>query len=108
MFALDFYLIFNELATFLKEGGQTNAEPARQRGNPPNPRAPHKHGSAVTLKIAQISGAEDRSVLQTPQIRSQSVAGLTGGPQTPTLCVLSGQSSSAPRHFDVEADRWMR
>lgn len=32
-FALDFYLIFNELATFLKDGGQTEAEPSRQRGN---------------------------------------------------------------------------
>ncbi|TNM91000.1 CKLF-like MARVEL transmembrane domain-containing protein 3 [Takifugu rubripes] len=30
-FALDFYLIFNELATFLKDGGQTEAEPSRQR-----------------------------------------------------------------------------
>lgn len=33
VFAFDFYLIFNELAAFLKEGGQTDAEPTRQRGN---------------------------------------------------------------------------
>ncbi|KAK5935413.1 hypothetical protein CgunFtcFv8_020778 [Champsocephalus gunnari] len=33
VFALDFYLIFNELATFLKQGGgETNEEPSRQQG----------------------------------------------------------------------------
>lgn len=36
MFALDFYLIFNELANFLKEGGQSNAESSRQQGNNEN------------------------------------------------------------------------
>ncbi|XP_068597944.1 CKLF-like MARVEL transmembrane domain-containing protein 3 [Brachionichthys hirsutus] len=30
-FALDFYLIFNELANFLKEGGNSNVEPTRQQ-----------------------------------------------------------------------------
>lgn len=35
-FALDFYLIFNELAAFLKEGGQPEAEVSRQRGNATN------------------------------------------------------------------------
>lgn len=30
-FAFDFYLIFNELAAFLKEGGETNEEPSRQQ-----------------------------------------------------------------------------
>ncbi|XP_034418662.1 CKLF-like MARVEL transmembrane domain-containing protein 3 [Cyclopterus lumpus] len=28
VFALDFYLIFNELATFLKQGGESNEEPS--------------------------------------------------------------------------------
>ncbi|XP_053282562.1 CKLF-like MARVEL transmembrane domain-containing protein 3 isoform X1 [Pleuronectes platessa] len=32
VFALDFYLIFNELATFLKQGGETTEEPSRQQG----------------------------------------------------------------------------
>uniref|UniRef100_A0A672GC42 MARVEL domain-containing protein n=1 Tax=Salarias fasciatus TaxID=181472 RepID=A0A672GC42_SALFA len=32
-FALDFYLIFNELASFLKQGGETNEELSRQQGN---------------------------------------------------------------------------
>uniref|UniRef100_A0A8C9XTQ9 CKLF-like MARVEL transmembrane domain containing 3 n=1 Tax=Sander lucioperca TaxID=283035 RepID=A0A8C9XTQ9_SANLU len=37
VFALDFYLIFNELATFLKQGGgESNEEPSRQQGNTPN------------------------------------------------------------------------
>ncbi|XP_029316637.1 CKLF-like MARVEL transmembrane domain-containing protein 3 [Cottoperca gobio] len=32
VFALDFYLIFNELATFLKQGGgESNEEPSRQQ-----------------------------------------------------------------------------
>ncbi|XP_074522311.1 CKLF-like MARVEL transmembrane domain-containing protein 3 [Halichoeres trimaculatus] len=31
VFALDFYLIFNELADFLKQGGETNEEPSRQQ-----------------------------------------------------------------------------
>ncbi|KAM8876627.1 CKLF-like MARVEL transmembrane domain-containing protein 3 [Synchiropus picturatus] len=31
VFALDFYLIFNQLADFLKQGGQTSEEPARQQ-----------------------------------------------------------------------------
>ncbi|XP_015240283.1 CKLF-like MARVEL transmembrane domain-containing protein 3 [Cyprinodon tularosa] len=31
VFALDFYLIFNELAGFLKQGGESNDEPSRQR-----------------------------------------------------------------------------
>ncbi|XP_041846962.1 CKLF-like MARVEL transmembrane domain-containing protein 3 [Melanotaenia boesemani] len=31
VFALDFYLIFNELATFLKQGGESNEEPSGQR-----------------------------------------------------------------------------
>nr|XP_057944336.1 CKLF-like MARVEL transmembrane domain-containing protein 3 [Doryrhamphus excisus] len=30
-FALDFYLIFNELANFLKQGGETTEEPSRQQ-----------------------------------------------------------------------------
>lgn len=33
VFALDFYLIFNELANFLKQGGESNDEPSRQQGN---------------------------------------------------------------------------
>lgn len=33
VFALDFYFIFNELATFLKEGGESNDEPTREPGN---------------------------------------------------------------------------
>ncbi|KAF0043099.1 hypothetical protein F2P81_004436 [Scophthalmus maximus] len=32
VFALDFYLIFNELANFLKQGGESNEEPSRQQG----------------------------------------------------------------------------
>lgn len=32
VFALDFYLIFNELANFLKQGGESNDEPSRQQG----------------------------------------------------------------------------
>lgn len=36
VFALDFYLIFNELANFLKQGGESNDEPSRQQGNTPN------------------------------------------------------------------------
>ncbi|XP_017260500.1 CKLF-like MARVEL transmembrane domain-containing protein 3 [Kryptolebias marmoratus] len=31
VFALDFYLIFNELASFLKQGGESNEEPSAQR-----------------------------------------------------------------------------
>ncbi|XP_045889093.1 CKLF-like MARVEL transmembrane domain-containing protein 3 [Micropterus dolomieu] len=31
VFALDFYLIFNELANFLKQGGESNDEPSRQQ-----------------------------------------------------------------------------
>ncbi|KAM9410149.1 CKLF-like MARVEL transmembrane domain-containing protein 3 [Pholidichthys leucotaenia] len=31
VFALDFYLIFNELANFLKRGGESNEEPSRQQ-----------------------------------------------------------------------------
>ncbi|XP_073321308.1 CKLF-like MARVEL transmembrane domain-containing protein 3 [Pagrus major] len=31
VFALDFYLIFNELASFLKQGGESNEEPSRQQ-----------------------------------------------------------------------------
>uniref|UniRef100_A0A147AXZ6 CKLF MARVEL transmembrane domain-containing 3-like protein n=1 Tax=Fundulus heteroclitus TaxID=8078 RepID=A0A147AXZ6_FUNHE len=31
VFALDFYLIFNELAAFLKQGGESNEEPSAQR-----------------------------------------------------------------------------
>lgn len=31
VFALDFYLIFNELANFLKQGGETTEEPSRQQ-----------------------------------------------------------------------------
>lgn len=31
VFALDFYFIFNELADFLKHGGETNEEPSRQQ-----------------------------------------------------------------------------
>nr|XP_015808216.2 CKLF-like MARVEL transmembrane domain-containing protein 3 [Nothobranchius furzeri] len=31
VFALDFYLIFNELIGFLKQGGETNEEPSRRR-----------------------------------------------------------------------------
>ncbi|XP_041639418.1 CKLF-like MARVEL transmembrane domain-containing protein 3 [Cheilinus undulatus] len=31
VFALDFYLIFNELADFLKQGGGSNDEPSRQQ-----------------------------------------------------------------------------
>ncbi|XP_028257148.1 CKLF-like MARVEL transmembrane domain-containing protein 3 [Parambassis ranga] len=30
-FALDFYFIFNELANFLKQGGESNEEPSRQQ-----------------------------------------------------------------------------
>ncbi|XP_028296972.1 CKLF-like MARVEL transmembrane domain-containing protein 3 [Gouania willdenowi] len=30
-FALDFYFIFNELANFLKQGGEPNEEPSRQQ-----------------------------------------------------------------------------
>ncbi|KAM6942856.1 CKLF-like MARVEL transmembrane domain-containing protein 3 [Xenentodon cancila] len=33
-FALDFYLIFNELAAFLKQGGESNEEPSGQRDDP--------------------------------------------------------------------------
>lgn len=33
VFALDFYFIFNELATFLKAGGESNDEPTREPGN---------------------------------------------------------------------------
>ena len=33
VFALDFYFIFNELAGFLKQGGESNEEPSGQRGN---------------------------------------------------------------------------
>lgn len=33
VFALDFYFIFNELANFLKEGGESNVESSRQQGN---------------------------------------------------------------------------
>lgn len=36
VFALDFYFIFNELANFLKEGGESNVESSRQQGNTPN------------------------------------------------------------------------
>ncbi|XP_060924920.1 CKLF-like MARVEL transmembrane domain-containing protein 3 isoform X1 [Limanda limanda] len=32
VFAVDFYLIFNELAAFLKQGGGTTEEPSRQQG----------------------------------------------------------------------------
>lgn len=39
-FALDFYLIFNELATFLKQGGQSNEEPSGQQGNKMSERVP--------------------------------------------------------------------
>lgn len=74
VFALDFYFIFNELATFLKEGGQTDEEPSRQRGNSPNRRVPRKQGSAATLNITKISSDKDQSVLQTLQILSQSVS----------------------------------
>ncbi|KAM3877060.1 CKLF-like MARVEL transmembrane domain-containing protein 3 [Diretmus argenteus] len=31
VFALDFYVIFNDLADFLKQGGETHDEPSRQR-----------------------------------------------------------------------------
>ncbi|KAE8297191.1 CKLF-like MARVEL transmembrane domain-containing protein 3 [Larimichthys crocea] len=31
VFALDFYLIFNELANFLKQGGEPSEEPSRQQ-----------------------------------------------------------------------------
>ncbi|XP_078138788.1 CKLF-like MARVEL transmembrane domain-containing protein 3 isoform X1 [Centroberyx gerrardi] len=33
VFALDFYVIFNDLANFLKQGGESNDEPSRQQGN---------------------------------------------------------------------------
>lgn len=32
VFALDFYLIFNELANFLKDGRETNEATSRQQG----------------------------------------------------------------------------
>lgn len=32
VFALDFYFIFNELANFLKDGGEANEAPPRQEG----------------------------------------------------------------------------
>lgn len=31
VFALDFYVIFNDLADFLKQGGESNDEPSRQQ-----------------------------------------------------------------------------
>ncbi|XP_006780364.1 CKLF-like MARVEL transmembrane domain-containing protein 3 [Neolamprologus brichardi] len=31
VFAVDFYFIFNELASFLKQGGESNEEPSRQQ-----------------------------------------------------------------------------
>lgn len=56
-FALDFYLIFNELAMFLKEGGQTEVEPSRQRGDTTNQQ--HDGGSAATLEIAKFGSGVD-------------------------------------------------
>ena len=82
VFSLDFYLIFNELATFLKEGGQTEAEPSRQRGNSPNQ-------TGISRNIQNRSN-KDRFVLPTPQMPSQSVsqsvAGVTGDPRTLLSC----------------------
>lgn len=43
VFALDFYLIFNELANFLKQGGESNEEPSRQQGNIPHEYLIHVH-----------------------------------------------------------------
>ncbi|KAM4630631.1 CKLF-like MARVEL transmembrane domain-containing protein 3 [Polymixia lowei] len=33
VFALDFYVIFNDLADFLKQGGESNDEPSRRQGD---------------------------------------------------------------------------
>ena len=33
VFALDFYIIFNDLADFLKHGGESNEEAPRRQGN---------------------------------------------------------------------------
>ncbi len=48
VFALDFYLIFNELANFLKQGGESNDEPTRQQGNAPNENLIYGHIKSCT------------------------------------------------------------
>uniref|UniRef100_A0A674MDT2 CKLF-like MARVEL transmembrane domain containing 3 n=1 Tax=Takifugu rubripes TaxID=31033 RepID=A0A674MDT2_TAKRU len=59
-FALDFYLIFNELATFLKDGGQTEAEPSRQRGNATNQRVQRDGGVSRNIDGCDISMSHRR------------------------------------------------
>lgn len=50
VFALDFYLIFNELATFLKQGGgETNEEPSRQQGEFSDSDSDWAHGPPAGL-----------------------------------------------------------
>ena len=51
IFALDFYLIFNELANFLKQGAESSDEPSRQQGNTQNENVIYGHIGMCILDI---------------------------------------------------------